>query len=316
MVHYIKDLLQFHDYVILPDFGGFISNYEAAKRNMASATISAPTKRIAFNQSLREDDGLLVNYIAKNQACSIDFARNQVNNFVVNLNKELSANRNYVLEGIGRFIAIDETKIQFQPILKNNLLLESYGLERVVAQPIQRIKEAYNNKAVEVAKLSVETNSTDVKSTFRPWYFRAAAVLGISFLLTTMGMSLLSGNMDTAKMSFLPTQQQKEIITATSGYTMNLEAVQTQDFKLYEAVQLKAAIENPYYIVVGSFLSNVRMQRVINEMESKEFTVKTIPGPNGYTRVALVFDGNNTSKQSELQSIRASVNADAWLMGS
>ena len=59
---YINKLLNLHDCVILPGFGGFVTNYVNAKVSEKNI-FSPPRKIVAFNRNLKNDDGLLINYI-------------------------------------------------------------------------------------------------------------------------------------------------------------------------------------------------------------------------------------------------------------
>lgn len=342
MVDYIKDLLRFHDYVVIPEFGGFISHYESAKRNMATSTISAPSKRIAFNESLKENDGVLVNYLKSQKGWSLENANSKIADFKIEIEEALQSNGEYEFAGIGKLQLSNSGSLQFHPVLKENLLLNSYGLERVVAQPILRIKEAFEEQQAIVVKEFVEAKNENIQplhqeQVYQPWYFRAAAVIGIGFLMTTIGMSLFNGNLSGEQLSLLPVQQSPRVYEGIQSQTLNIELDQLKvsDVHLYEAVKVvveavpestsvvEKAIDTKvisnstttYQIIVGSFLNETRMNREIATMQSKGFIVKTIEGPNGYTRVALVFDANTTSKHQKLQEIRASVNADAWMLG-
>ena len=71
---YINDLLYRYDCVIVPNFGGFISNRIGAKVNRVSHHFYPPTKQIAFNVHLKQNDGLLVNYIASVENISFEKA--------------------------------------------------------------------------------------------------------------------------------------------------------------------------------------------------------------------------------------------------
>ena len=65
--HYISDLLEDHDCVIIPDFGGFIGNYASARINPVNHRIDPPFRKITFNKLLVHNDGLLAAYIAKKE---------------------------------------------------------------------------------------------------------------------------------------------------------------------------------------------------------------------------------------------------------
>ena len=65
--YYINELLYIHDCVIIPGFGGFVGNHISAKLNKASKTLTPPSKQILFNENLKTNDGLLINYILENE---------------------------------------------------------------------------------------------------------------------------------------------------------------------------------------------------------------------------------------------------------
>ena len=65
LAKHITDLLYRYDCVIVPEFGGFITNRIGAKLNESTQTFYPPTKQITFNSHLKHNDGLLANYIAE-----------------------------------------------------------------------------------------------------------------------------------------------------------------------------------------------------------------------------------------------------------
>ena len=68
--HYISELLYIEDCIIIPDFGGFIVNDKSATINEKSGEIAPPSKTILFNSQLVNNDGLLINHIAKEENIS------------------------------------------------------------------------------------------------------------------------------------------------------------------------------------------------------------------------------------------------------
>jgi len=64
IANYIKDLLYRYDCVIVPHFGGFVTNKTSAQIGEDSLTFYPPTKQVGFNVNLNHNDGLLANYIA------------------------------------------------------------------------------------------------------------------------------------------------------------------------------------------------------------------------------------------------------------
>ncbi len=70
---HISELLYSYECVILPSFGGFISNYKSALLSADGRSIIPPTKAISFNKNLNKSDGLLINYVAEQN--DITYAR-------------------------------------------------------------------------------------------------------------------------------------------------------------------------------------------------------------------------------------------------
>ena len=60
--NYICELLYDHDCVIIPGLGGFIANFEPARIIRKQHTIMPPSKKIAFNGKLKNNDGLLADF--------------------------------------------------------------------------------------------------------------------------------------------------------------------------------------------------------------------------------------------------------------
>ena len=53
---HINELLYNHDCVIVPEFGGFVTNYASAKIHPVQHTFTPPSKNIVFNKNLKNND--------------------------------------------------------------------------------------------------------------------------------------------------------------------------------------------------------------------------------------------------------------------
>ncbi len=132
----IQDLLHEHDCVIIPDFGGLIAQYAAAKIHPVKHTFSPPSKKIAFNEKLKHSDGLLISSLARHLRIPNLEAHKMVTEFVGNLQNNLNKNRTYELQGIGIFRYNTEQKIEFEYLEADNFLGNSFGLPELVSRPI------------------------------------------------------------------------------------------------------------------------------------------------------------------------------------
>src|SRR5919107_1082436 len=94
----IQDLLHDHDCVIIPDFGGLIAQYAAAKIHPVKHTFSPPSKKIAFNEKLKQSDGLLTNSLSRHLRIPSQEAQKMVAEFVGNLQQDLAQNKKCELQ--------------------------------------------------------------------------------------------------------------------------------------------------------------------------------------------------------------------------
>ena len=99
---YIRDLMLRYDCVIVPDFGGFITNRISATIDQKSHTFYPPTKQLGFNHHLTHNDGLLANYIATEENISFEQATHKIVETVIRWNQNVKTNT-LLLDKIGAF---------------------------------------------------------------------------------------------------------------------------------------------------------------------------------------------------------------------
>ena len=139
---YIQDLLWDYECVIIPGFGGIMGTYRPADMILAEHTISPPSKLLAFNEYLNNNDGLLVNYISRNSNLSYTEASQQVEAWVKKTKELLNDNEEIYLPKIGRFHRDVEKNLRFVPESSVNYLASSFGLRKVIAEPVLREKSS------------------------------------------------------------------------------------------------------------------------------------------------------------------------------
>lgn len=133
---HIKNLLYTYDCVIIPEFGGLITHYAPAKIHPVKHTFSPPSKRVAFNEQLKVNDGLLISTLAKHQQWPLNQAQQAVSEFVQNLKEQLLVQHRFELQDVGVFRYNAERKLVFENIESENFLEASFGLPELVSKPI------------------------------------------------------------------------------------------------------------------------------------------------------------------------------------
>lgn len=140
---YIGQLLQKHNCVIVPEFGGFIANYKSAIVDRVNNRISPPSKSVLFNPNLVNNDGLLGNYVAQVQAVTYPQALDFIASDVDKWNTELKAGGRVEIGDVG-FLFQQDNQIIFEQNREVNLLLNAYGLSGIsfvnfAAKPVEKI---------------------------------------------------------------------------------------------------------------------------------------------------------------------------------
>jgi CCDC81-like prokaryotic HU domain 1/CCDC81-like prokaryotic HU domain 2/SPOR domain len=136
--HYISELLYTNDCVIIPGLGGFVANTRSAFLNPAQHTFSPPTKKIAFNASLRVNDGLLAHYVSRNGGVSYQEAVNAIQLYVDDVFRLLALGEKIEIQQVGSISLDLEQHIQFEPDASTNFLMDSFGLTTVHSPAIKR----------------------------------------------------------------------------------------------------------------------------------------------------------------------------------
>lgn len=135
---YVHELLFEHNCVIVPELGGFISRRVTSQLNHVAHKISPPGKKIAFNQGLSVNDGLLAQTVAKQENVSYEVALQHIASQVINLRQQLHSEKSVSLDKIGNFVIDHEEVLTFHPEIENNFDKHTYGLVTIQAIPMIR----------------------------------------------------------------------------------------------------------------------------------------------------------------------------------
>jgi hypothetical protein len=204
----IRTLLRDHDCVIIPDFGGLIAEYAPAQIHPVRHTLAPPTKRVAFNQALTRNDGLLVDAISRATNLPIAQAREQVRVAVQRMEEELASNRRVELVGIGFMRRAVGRGIEFEYTGTQNLLAASYGLPELVSRPV-RATDALLARERQVAAPMLAAGRN-----------RRAKVLKVTAGIIAVTMALAANYLFALRQGFLPDD--------FSASTSQQQAVQVQ----------------------------------------------------------------------------------------
>ena len=296
IANYINDLLYRYDCVIVPDFGGFVTNRIGAKINTQSHTFYPPTKQITFNSHLKHNDGLLANYIASSENISFEKAATAISLSVIKWKNELQSSA-IEIDNLGVLSLNEEKQIIFEPNTTVNYLTTSFGLSSFESSSIGRAK-------AQVKPFIPVTEKENKKGI--PVFIKYAATAAI---LLTLGFAGYNGYQNYQQKEILASQEkalEKKIQTATFVISNPLPTLE---------LNVSKEIPKPYHIVAGAFQFPENAAKKVKELKAKGYDSKII-GVNkwGLTQVSFNSYANRNEATNQLYKIQDTVSKDAWLL--
>ena len=292
---YIKNLLYRYDCVIIPNFGGFVTNRVSAKIHKDSNTFYPPTKQIGFNVNLIHNDGLLVNYIASSENISFDQATSKVKATVSQWNKIIKTTSLHI-KNIGSFSMNEKNQLVFNPLNKINYLKSSFGLAPTEASVVVRSDQ-------KIIPLN------PVKKTQRkaPVFIKYAATAAVLLSLSYVGWTGYENKQE--QLNFAKDQKKLE------------EKIQTATFIIENplaTIELnvnKEEVPKSFHVIAGAFQFVENAHKKVDQLNSKGFNA-TILGTNkwGLTQVAYASFYKKSDAFKSLSDIRKVDSKDAWLL--
>ena len=320
---HISDLLCEHNCVIIPDFGGFVANYESAFIDSRTNHMFAPKKSIVFNRSLKNNDGLLVNEIAVGEGLTFKQAKKELYKYVLNLNESLSLHKKVFIDEVGTLLLTSDEKVLFVQSNSRNHLLDSYGFTTIQYPAIQRtsVQERFEEKIKHIDKAHLPSNK-------KPW-LKAAAVLIPLLMVSALGIS----NKDKihsvyANLSPFGSSSSSTVVEAVETATTHLSSFDVESptnnieeavLSFYEAKNnMTTVVENEvpkHFIVAGAFSSERNANKMISKLQKSNFTSSKIVGKSksGLYRVSYNGFVNSSDAILALREIKKT-NPSAWLL--
>lgn len=191
---YVEKLLYNHALVIIPGFGAFVSNKKTAEL-LQDKTFTPPQKELSFNPRLVYQDGLVANFISKEEGISYEEAQKYIKEAVDFWKQELNLGKQLVFENLGIFYKEGQDSIIFEPSQNKNFLTESFGMGPIKANEVSKEEETFTqnipsqeneileNPLIGLNEQELNVNSEGTKKKFKiPAIakYAAVALVGLS----------------------------------------------------------------------------------------------------------------------------------------
>ena len=143
----ISDLLFVRDTVVVPGLGAFVKKPVSAKVNPVANYFAMPSSEISFDANLREDNELVVNYIAEKNEVPKDEARRLLAMFVSDCFNTLKQGKKVTLNQIGTLHYDWTDNLVFEQDKTVNYNADTFGLCDFTPEPVLHSKTKDEIKA-------------------------------------------------------------------------------------------------------------------------------------------------------------------------
>ena len=330
MEKYIIELLDNNVRVVLPDLGAFIVKQRK------------PLK-IIFNEFLKYNDGLLIEYVAKSENISKEEATKKVTEYVDGVKGKLDKNEKINITGLGTLKKDPSGNISFnlegepekeadaplpkpdkkeekqKPVKAEKVENQKETKKTVTkkeepkpAEPVETKKEKIQleteKRPIYQNKYTQKSSEDDKKKT---WLWLAAALLAILIVVLTLYIN--RNSTEIAK-----EESNEPVVTDTIATVAETqepeEIIQEEPVEEYPEIKPVATSSGKrYYVIAGCFRVPSNADNYVVYLRKKGYPAENLGVFNGYHVVSFNSFGSRKEAVNELSKIRGDYEAEAWL---
>lgn len=303
---YISELLYRYQCVIVPNFGAFVAETISAQIN-ENNTFSPPKKVVTFNVVIKNNDGLLANYIASSEGISYELAIRKIETQVNNWISDIDSNKSISFPKIGTIITTGADKNWFfSPENSTNFLTSSFGFSQVVSPNITR----------EVLKQEVEILEDKAPIIFTPErkknnyaVLKYAAVFAILGTVGLFGYKQYYDQQVETQTLLVQKNVQEKVQQHLQQATFFIEAPSV-------AVELPVAEEKmSYHLIASAFRSEENAKRAMQLLTEQGYKAHIL-AQNKHGLFPVTYGSYRTIEEAEMQKLKLhnEGNKEAWLL--
>lgn len=260
---HIEYLLHEHNCVIVPGFGGFVTNTNPSVKEELSI-FHSPHCELVFNRLLTHNDGLLVESFMRTDNISFESALQKIEKAVKEFKSKLREEKKVQLGDLGEFEITADNRFVYNPV--QLVRPEFYGLDTTILKPIVQLqpKSVVSGKPIIEKKKYLSNISISAA---------VAAVIAIVFFVFPIQDSVnkhQSAKILSETNIFAKTEQQKN---RHSSYLAFEESLKSKEEALQkdEPSAVVPKEENKYAIIVGVYEVREIAEKMIAKLKEEGF---------------------------------------------
>lgn len=324
----INSVVKEHEFVVLPEFGAILSHQIAASFDSERGKFIPASRKLSFNESLKQDDGFLANYISRNESITHQEALLYLKKYIQILKLEIQNVGSTQINGVGIFQRNGEGRLLFEPDYNQSIKDNWYGFIEINAKKIKLVDKDLVLKNI-VETVAYVSDEEVVKVRPINWYKWSAAAMLVGVL--TYSSYFLVVNNDTINKSNLspfsffndsfedqlkntPTTTATEILEAPISA---LEVIHTTDsaktdVNPIEVVNQELEITNQpiveltnyeYYLIAGVFKGEKQALKMKDQMIQKGYeTCIVIPADELSSKYKVAVKGFSSKQEANAQN--------------
>ncbi|MGF1557224.1 SPOR domain-containing protein [Paucihalobacter sp.] len=302
---FISDLLYRYDCVTIPELGAFVTNKVSAKIHSSTNSFYPPKKVLTFNEQIKNNDGLLANYLAEVEKIPYEVAAHKIERQVKEIKSFLTQGEVIVLQHIGELKLNSEGRILFEPSQHVNYLTDAFGLAQFTSADIKR--EVYKAEVEAIEKVIPIAVSTEKRRSRSYLKYAAIAVLGLA----------VAGAVYTHQ--YVNNIEEHNVAAQEQAHEQVDKKVQEATFVISNPLPVATLTLNKqsgnYHIVAGAFRVEENSDKKVQQLIEAGFKARKI-GVNKYGLHEVVYGSysDRIEALNTLRSIRATHNKEAWLL--
>ena len=307
----ISDLLFVRDTVVVPGLGAFVKKSTSAKVNPVANYFSSPSCDVEFDPNLREDNELIVNYMAEENNISREEATKQLVMFVTECFNSLKQGKKVELEHIGILSYDWDNNLVFVQDKSVNYNADAFGLTDFTPEPVIQSKskeeikseieqqQKEKNTLVTVDEEAVHHDDGQSRPKKKGWWLAAAAVIALLFGLFYFNAPRFDqGAEDDANLSLQANTENERLLAEKD---LPLDTVEP-------------AVTDSFRIIAGCYDQEEFAQRIVLSLQTKGFeqAYKEKRGERWY--VAYGWYPTEEEAVAILREIRESGKGKGWIL--
>jgi hypothetical protein len=350
---HISKLLFTHDCVIVPGLGGFVGNYQPTRVNKLQHQFFPPRKQILFNPALTQNDGLLANEIATNEAMGYEEALQEILAFSRDTLRALEQSRPVIFKNIGTFAGEADGTLQFTQDHTINYLTDAYGMTSIMSPAVRTNgksnKPVFKDRKTPIAQRRISVTRVAVAAVV----VVLIGMVGFNFKETRQLVSdqwsqlaMIYNNTNDASEK---TQEPLKLIAPVSNaaFGVSFPTTDQRDPEVAEILthllkelppidhypkpsedNIAAPVttqksptpdvsngQRMYHLIAGSYERSVNAAELIDSYSQKGFSPVVIgPAENGRYRVSIVAYLRKEDALAALYEARQKYNPNIWLL--